>query len=158
MDKQYLVARLKPLFRAGGLVHFAVHFFFIRMHFWLDLLGSELTVLDVQGRADIVNYSAVCGRMDASNENLRFKLHAEVDFNECLLGLVGFVILDPVDCRWEKYYLTSPLVDVGLSDFDKKWSIVPEYCLKSKDLTFYATSDEVNDETPNTDGNVDAQN
>ena len=58
-----------------------------------------------------------------------------------MLGLVGFVILDPVDCHWETYYLTSPIVDVGLPEFDKKWAIVPEYCLRSEDMTFYMSQE-----------------
>ena len=103
------------------MIHTVFHLFFVKLHFWFDLIGSELTILDILGKADIVDYSAICARMDATSENLRFKIHFQIDFNECLLGLLGFTILDPLDCYFSSYFLTSPLVDVGVSEFDKKW-------------------------------------
>ena len=71
-----MIIELRPMFKAGGLIHTAFHLYFIRFHLWVDLLGSELIVADITGKVNISTYSDACLKINALNENFRFKLNA----------------------------------------------------------------------------------
>lgn len=74
-ELENLIIRFKPVFRLGGLIHTAFHLYFVRLHLYVDLLASEMTIADFIGKINIVDYSEVCAKIDASNENVRFKIN-----------------------------------------------------------------------------------
>ena len=67
---------------------------------------------------DIIEYNEVCTRVSAKNQNLRLKVHLQVDFNECMFGLFGIFINDMVDCRWREYWIELPILDEGFMEWD----------------------------------------
>ena len=95
---QYLVAQWRPYFKLGGIFHTAFHLYFMRVHIWHDLIGSELTLANFEAQADIMTYSTFCYSITAENQNLRLITQIEIDFNECMFGLFGVFLDDAVDC------------------------------------------------------------
>jgi hypothetical protein len=124
-----LVMRLKPYFKLGGITHLGLHLYNVRVHLWLDLIGSEFNFLDFATSVDLVTYNKICVAMSAENYNLRTVAHVQIDFNECMFGMVGVFINDIMDCEWHHYWIDVPVINEGFANFDGEWLFLPKQCL-----------------------------
>ena len=99
-ELNYMVASFEPYFKLGGLIHMAFHLYPTRVHMWIDIISAQMDLFHAHGKVDIKNYNNVCGKITAKNTNLRVRINMQFDFNECLFGSFGTLILDPIDCSW----------------------------------------------------------
>jgi len=116
---QYLVSRLRLHAYAGGRNYVTFHLAYVRLHVFFDIDGFKMTFFDSYSRIDIVNYSDWCTAAAWFFESARFKLFAQVDVNECLIGLVGALTDDTYDCDWSTYYINHPFFDFDAWDLVK---------------------------------------
>ena len=66
-DMQYMVIEFIPYFKLGGIFHTALHLYFMRIHIWYDVIGSELQLFNTRIMTDVVEYNEVCYRVSAKN-------------------------------------------------------------------------------------------
>ena len=133
-----LIVRLKPYFKLGGIIHLGYYLYFVRIHMWNDIIGSELVVANFAALMDIMAYSHFCYEITAENENLRWVTHIQIDFNECMFGMFGVFLNDTLDCEWKKYWIEMPLFNQGLPYFDGEWIFVPMNCYVTDEQGIFA--------------------
>jgi hypothetical protein len=136
-EENELVMRLKPYFKLGGIVHIAFFLYFMRIHLWNDLIGSELFLFDLASSINIVEYNKFCWGITSENYNFRLVTHIQVDFNECMFGMFGVFINDAIDCEWKQYWIDVPLFNEGLSEFDATWLFLPKSCITADSFAFF---------------------
>ena len=115
----------------------AFHFYYFRVHTWVDIVGNELTLFDWKTKMDVVQYRQVCTSAEARQETAKLRSNIQIDFNECLFGILGITVGDAIDCEWQEYYLDTPIFDEGLYNLDKQWTFWEERCLNSTEVSIF---------------------
>ena len=132
-----MVMSFEPYFKLGGLIHMAFHLYPARVHMWVDVITSQFDLLHLHGKVDIKTYNETCGKVFAKSTNMRVRINMQFDFNECLFGAFGSMILDPIDCTWRQYFIKLPLLDEGFVEWDNSWELVKERCLITADYNVF---------------------
>lgn len=128
---RYMITKFSPHIKLGGLTHVVFHLYFIRIHLWVDLIAAQMNFCEFGAMLDVEEYRALCMKVTARQENMRFKLNLQFDFNECRFGLLGILFHRSVFCKWEEYYLNNPILDGGIAIMDQSWILMPEFCIEN---------------------------
>ena len=69
-DENFITVHLKPYFYLASSVHIMLHLYIIRAHFYIELIGSKMTVLDSMLKIDMKNFRDFGGSLSSKHENL----------------------------------------------------------------------------------------
>ena len=132
-----LVGEFIPYYKLGGLVHTAVHLYFMRVHAWSDFIGLQLNLAIFQVLMDVLAYRHFCYGIFSSSTVGRVKVNLEFEFSECFFGLFGVFLEDGLECKWTKYYIELPIINEGISTYDTEWTFLPQNCIVGDGVSLY---------------------
>jgi len=101
----------------------------MRINVFIEVIGAKQT-LSARGYFDVITRAAACYSVDWVFEAVQVKVTADIDVNECNLGLLGIFLGTAVDCSWKNNYLGYTFYDLNPLNgkFDLSGSILETTC------------------------------
>lgn len=72
---KFMMSDLSVHFKLGGIAHLVLHLYFIRLHLWIDFVGTQMDIAKINTKLDIESYRALCASIMANHQNLRLKMN-----------------------------------------------------------------------------------
>lgn len=80
----------------------------IRLNLLIDVVAAEATPFEATLKADVVEYSEVCGALAWSLNAIQLNVTTSVDVNECSFGAAGLFLGEYYVCEWKNYTINYP--------------------------------------------------
>jgi hypothetical protein len=136
-DNQYHVLEFRPHALLGGESYITIGLYLMRINIFFEVIGAKSS-LSAKGYYDVITRSAACYGVDWTFEAMKVKVTADIDVDECSLGILGIFLPGyAVLCDWKNNYIdystnlqsyTFYELNPSNGKFDTGGNIIPITC------------------------------
>ena len=157
-EEPYLVQKVQGNVFVGSINRVVLVTPFVKLWLYFDVWGAKYTFFNFLTKFNTVDWS-FCTMADWFLEVAMAQLYAEVQVNECFLGLISAIDSGEtaVQCNWFMYRIEDPLWTYKALDFTKSGTYLPDSCdfspleFLTPESADEAASDEEEEETQATE-------